>query len=77
MCKHFLKDVARLRSGLTGKLQKTEVTNPFTWNDYDIQVVRQIKEAVKNILVLDLSHPSDHFILETDASDKQWGVVYS
>lgn len=69
----FMKDIAKLRAGLTGKLKgKT----PFKWTEYDSVVIRKIKDEVKKLPKLGLPNANDHFIMETDASQYQWGVVY-
>lgn len=54
-------------------MQKTEITNPFTWDKRDIEIV---KERVKTLPPLALLTPDDEFVVQTDASEHKWGAVY-
>ena len=73
---YYLKDLAEKRRNLTAKLIGTEKTNPFNWTKDDIDIMTKLKEEVKNILRIDMPNAEDIFIVETDASDKQWGAIY-
>lgn len=58
-------------------MQKTEITNPFSWDKRDIEIVNEVKERVKTLPLLALPTPDhDEFVVQTDASEHQWGAVY-
>lgn len=47
----FIKDLAKYRTSLFTKLKKTEQTIPFTWDQRDIDIIKQIRELVKQFLL--------------------------
>ena len=63
-------------SKLVGPLySKTTKNGQRYFNTEDIKLVKQIKEAVKNLKPLELPLSTDYIIIETDGCKTGWGAV--
>ncbi|KAL3503977.1 hypothetical protein ACH5RR_033818 [Cinchona calisaya] len=68
----FLKNIGKIAGPLNSKIGKN---GQRFFNIEDINLVRKIKNMIKNILPLQLSLESDYLILETDGCDLGWGGI--
>ena len=69
---YFIKDLAKLRKPLQGKLKKEQT---WTWTNLDTQIVQDLKKRCKKLPVLTLPNVDDDLVLETDASNYHWGAI--
>ena len=68
----FIPNLSKLVGPLYGK---TTNNGQRHFNIEDIKLVKQIKEAVKNIKPLELPLSTDYIIIETDGCKTGWGAV--
>jgi len=69
----FVPYCAKLRENLQRKLRGNKT---FVWEDSDTEDLKRIKEYIQlNAKPLPLPKEDDEFIIETDASDLNWGAV--
>lgn len=68
----YIKKLAEMRKPLQAKLKKDV---PWKWISSDTEYVNKVKKQIINLPALYHPLPSDHMIIETDASGEHWGAA--
>jgi len=63
--RNYIDNLAKLTGPLYAKLRKN---GQKYFNSEDVKLVKEIKEKVKNLKLLELPLDNNYFIIETDAS---------
>ena len=70
--RNYIAKLAKLAGPLYAKLRKN---GQKYFNSEDVDLVKEIKEKVKNLKPLELPLDNNYFIIETDASISGWGAI--
>ena len=68
---NFIKDISQFCALLRQRLKK----NPVPWNEEHTKIVKTVKSKVKNLPCLALANAEAFEIVETDASDIDYGGI--
>ena len=70
--RNYIDNLAKLAGPLYAKLRKN---GQKYFNSEDVKLVKEIKEKVKNLKLLELPLDNNYFIIKTDASISGWGAI--